>query len=51
MSKTILVIGSGSREHAIAWKLSQSAQVANVLVSPGNGGIAKHGGKVKALGE
>jgi phosphoribosylamine---glycine ligase len=37
----ILVIGSGGREHAIAWKLLQSSKVTQVLCVPGNGGTAK----------
>ncbi len=37
----ILVIGSGGREHAIAWKLLQSPKVTQVLCVPGNGGTAK----------
>ena len=36
----ILVIGSGGREHALAWKLRQSAGVNEVLVAPGNAGTA-----------
>ncbi|QWD87436.1 phosphoribosylamine--glycine ligase [Polynucleobacter paludilacus] len=36
----ILLIGSGGREHALAWKLAQSAQVQTVFVAPGNGGTA-----------
>ena len=36
----ILVIGSGGREHALAWKLRQSAGVDEVLVAPGNAGTA-----------
>lgn len=36
----ILVIGSGGREHALAWKLAQSARVQCVYVAPGNGGTA-----------
>lgn len=38
MSDTILVVGSGGREHALAWKLAQSPQVSHVIVTPGNGG-------------
>jgi len=37
----ILVIGSGGREHALAWKLAQSHKVQTVFVAPGNGGTAK----------
>lgn len=36
----ILVIGSGGREHALAWKLAQSPRVQNVIVAPGNAGSA-----------
>jgi phosphoribosylamine--glycine ligase len=36
----VLVIGSGGREHALAWKLAQSARVQLVYVAPGNGGTA-----------
>ncbi|HSR66193.1 MAG TPA: phosphoribosylamine--glycine ligase, partial [Xanthomonadaceae bacterium] len=36
----ILVIGSGGREHALAWKIAQSRRVSEVLVAPGNAGTA-----------
>ena len=36
----LLVIGSGGREHAMAWRLAQSPRVQMVFVSPGNGGTA-----------
>ena len=37
----ILVIGSGGREHALAWKLAQSERLQLVYVAPGNGGTAR----------
>lgn len=39
----ILVIGSGGREHALAWKLAQSPRVSEVIVAPGNAGTATEG--------
>ena len=36
----LLVVGSGGREHALAWKLAQSPQVETVFVAPGNAGTA-----------
>ncbi|MFM7475271.1 MAG: phosphoribosylamine--glycine ligase N-terminal domain-containing protein, partial [Microcystis aeruginosa] len=36
----IIVIGSGGREHALAWKLLQSPEVEQVFCIPGNGGTA-----------
>ncbi|MCR4328399.1 MAG: phosphoribosylamine--glycine ligase [Patescibacteria group bacterium] len=42
--KTILVVGSGGREHALAWKLAQSLRVEKLYIAPGNGGT-------KLLGE
>ncbi|MBI2752827.1 MAG: phosphoribosylamine--glycine ligase [Betaproteobacteria bacterium] len=40
----LLVIGSGGREHALAWKLAQSERVQRVYVAPGNGGTAAEDG-------
>ena len=37
----ILVVGGGGREHAIAWKLSQSREVTKLYAAPGNAGIAR----------
>ena len=37
----VIVVGSGGREHAIAWKLAQSPKVEKVVCVPGNGGTAK----------
>jgi phosphoribosylamine--glycine ligase len=40
----ILVIGSGGREHALAWRLAQSPRVSRVFVAPGNAGTAREDG-------
>ena len=37
----VLVVGSGGREHAIAWKISQSKEVGKIFAAPGNGGTRK----------
>ena len=36
----VLIIGSGGREHALAWKVAQSNDVSKVFVAPGNAGSA-----------
>lgn len=40
MSMNILVIGSGGREHALCWKLSQSPSVGTIYAVPGNAGTS-----------
>src|SRR5690606_16445454 len=42
----ILIIGSGGREHALAWKAAQSSRVEQVYVAPGNAGTAREPGVV-----
>jgi phosphoribosylamine---glycine ligase len=54
----ILLLGSGGREHAMAWKLGQSKKLSKLFIAPGNAGTSKHGENVrlspldfKAIGE
>ena len=42
----ILLLGSGGREHTLAWKLSQSRHCGQLYIAPGNAGTAKHGTNV-----
>jgi phosphoribosylamine--glycine ligase len=42
----VLIIGSGGREHAFAWKLAQSKQLQNLYIAPGNAGTAQCGTNV-----
>src|SRR3954467_1463770 len=39
----ILLLGSGGREHALSWKLSQSNLCSKLFIAPGNAGTAQHG--------
>ncbi|KAL6073429.1 hypothetical protein STEG23_033170 [Scotinomys teguina] len=43
MAARVLVIGSGGREHTLAWKLAQSHHIKQGLVAPGNAGTACSG--------
>ena len=51
MSEQVLLIGSGGREHALAWKLSQSPLVSKIFVAPGNAGTASGDSKVSNVGK
>ena len=42
----ILLLGSGGREHAIAWKIAQSPKVDKLFIAPGNAGTAQTGTNV-----
>ncbi len=42
----VLLLGSGGREHAFAWKLSQSKKLSKLFIAPGNAGTAMHGTNV-----
>lgn len=42
----ILLLGSGGREHALAWKIAQSKKVVNLFIAPGNGGTGSVGKNV-----
>jgi len=40
LSRRVLIVGGGGREHALAWKVAQSARIEQVYVAPGNAGTA-----------
>jgi phosphoribosylamine--glycine ligase len=42
----ILILGSGGREHALAWKISQSPKLSHLFIAPGNAGTSLHGTNV-----
>ncbi|MBQ1651188.1 MAG: phosphoribosylamine--glycine ligase, partial [Paludibacteraceae bacterium] len=39
----VLLIGSGGREHALAWKIAQSSKVEKLFIAPGNAGTLNTG--------
>ena len=43
----ILLIGSGGREHAIAWKMAQSPKLNQLFIAPGNAGTSQFGTNVE----
>ncbi|MXW34223.1 MAG: phosphoribosylamine--glycine ligase [Chloroflexi bacterium] len=49
MSTNVLLLGSGGREHAIAWKLAQSPDLGALTSAPGNAGTAQYGENLDAL--
>ena len=51
MKKRVLVTGSGGREHALAWKLSQSPEIEKIYAAPGNSGTAQLGENVAIAAE
>src|SRR5512135_1005826 len=44
----ILIVGSGGREHAIAWKVAQSPRLSQLFVAPGNAGTAPYNVAISA---
>jgi phosphoribosylamine---glycine ligase len=46
----ILLLGSGGREHALAWKMSQSTQCTGLFIAPGNAGTSQYGTNVNIAG-
>ena len=43
MEMNVLILGSGGREHAFAWKLAKSRDLQRLFIAPGNAGTAQHG--------
>ncbi len=42
----VLILGSGGREHALAWKITQSPLLTKLYIAPGNAGTMQHGENV-----
>ncbi len=51
LTKSILLVGSGGREHALAWKLAQSPRLGCLWIAPGNAGTSRVGTNVPIPGE
>lgn len=47
----ILIVGSGGREHALAWKIAQSPLATKIFAAPGNPGIARHADCVRVAAD
>lgn len=47
----VLIVGSGGREHALAWKISKSSRLRRLFIAPGNAGTAAHGENVPISAE
>ncbi len=45
----ILLLGSGGREHALAWKIAQSQKIEKLFIAPGNAGTASVGENVPLI--
>ena len=48
---SVLVVGSGGREHALAWKIAQSPDCEQLWIAPGNPGTAQFGTNVAIAGD
>lgn len=46
LQMNILLLGSGGREHALAWKISQSKHCSKLFIAPGNAGTSQYGGNM-----
>ena len=46
MKTNVLILGSGGREHAFAWKIAQSPKLGNLFIAPGNTGTMQCGKNV-----
>ena len=47
----VLIVGSGGREHALAWKLGQSRKISQIFIAPGNAGTVQIGKNINIAAE